>query len=791
MSHIPSSIIASIALTLLLQLTGCGGAASRESTQSKDKQAVQISLNSVGGGSIQHLETGIECKSQCTSEAHIGKAFKLLAIPDEDTEFMGWQGPPNCGLDAQCLIDPKPGITATAIFAKVTRYKLTVTKSGSGTVTSAPTGISCGSDCTQNYAQSKVIVLTATPAAGFNFASWSGTGVACPGTGTCSIKMDSAKTVQANFSAITGNVQLDIAVSGNGQVVSTPSGINCPSLCSGNFPNASIVTLTASATAGYQFAAWTGAASNCGNTPTCHLNLAGNMQAGANFVAISSGNKTRVSISGMGHVGASDQSLSCGHAPANLTNAQSANCVKAYSAGTMTFTATPFNEQFKFDHWSGACSGSSPQCTLNVTTGQQFSAVFVPVTASTDICTAMGLKSDRVVYKLEQHFPSLAIGQSFVDPKFGTTIRRVTDVMNDGRGTHKVIKTMYSTISAWNADESYLILYRTSGGDATHELYDGKTYQFIRKLDDIDPVDLEQIYWDTSDPDILYYANRTYNNLYRYRISSRSKEVLHNFDAQCTSGTELHGGSDPLFNSWDSKKFGFACAPNGKLFTYDVPSNSLGSIIASTLDYGAPQIAPSGSLVFFNENSGSSSGRPATVRDTNLNVIRTLDIASADEHGALSMLSNGNDTWNTVAFDSGPAGSGTGSLVQFNMKTGAVRVLVGESTGYPYPPSGTHVGATAFHRTGLVAVSIKDDLKGDSLLDTELLYVDTDAATNPKAAVCRVGHHRTTSDDYWAEPHPVMSPSGTRILFSSSWGDSRAGSEVVNVYVVELPGYRK
>ena len=87
----------------------------------------------------------------------------------------------------------------------------------------------------------------------------------------------------------------------------------------------------------------------------------------------------------------------------------------------------------------------------------------------------------------------------------------------------------------------------------THELFDGKTYQFIRKLDDIDPVDLEQIYWDTSDPDILYYANRTYNNLYRYRVSTRAKEVLHNFDAQCTSETELHGGSDPLFNSWDSK----------------------------------------------------------------------------------------------------------------------------------------------------------------------------------------------------------------------------------------------
>ena len=109
---------------------------------------------------------------------------------------------------------------------------------------------------------------------------------------------------------------------------------------------------------------------------------------------------------------------------------------------------------------------------------------------------------------------------------------------------------------------------------------------------------------------------------------------------------------------------------------------------------------PSGTQFFVNENNSNVSNRPATVRDANLNILRTIDIASADEHGALSMLSNGHDTWNAVAFDSGPNGSGTGTLVQFNLNTGATRVIVGESNGYPYPPSGTHVGATAFHRTG-------------------------------------------------------------------------------------------
>jgi len=416
-------------------------------------------------------------------------------------------------------------------------------------------------------------------------------------------------------------------------------------------------------------------------------------------------------------------------------------------------------------------------------------ARFVPAQPTTNVCSALGLKSDKTVYTLDNNFPSLAINQSFVDPKFGTTIRRVTDVRNDGRGSNNVIKTLYSTVSAWNADESYLILYRTDGSAATHELYNGKTYQFIRTLNDINPVDLEQVYWDTSDPDILYYADRTNNNLYRYHVSTRQADLIRNFNAQC--GTrELHGGGDPLFNSWDSSLFGFACTPNGGIFSYDLRTNTVGRLVAGSYDYGAPQAAPSGQRLFMNENNGSSSGRSATVRDRDMNVLRTLDLASGDEHGALSMLSNADDTWNAVAFDSGPAGSGIGTLVQHNMVTGAARVIVGPQTGYPYPPSGSHVGATAFHRTGLVAVSIKDDMRGDSLLDDELLYVDTDPVTNPASSVCRVGHHRTVSDDYWAEPHPSISPSGTRILFSSSWGDTNATQPVVNTYVVELPGYR-
>jgi hypothetical protein len=75
-------------------------------------------------------------------------------------------------------------------------YALTVTRNGSGTVTS-PSGISCGTTCTANIAANTAVTLTATPAAGNAFKGWYGGG--CSGRGTCTTTMGSARTITAYF----------------------------------------------------------------------------------------------------------------------------------------------------------------------------------------------------------------------------------------------------------------------------------------------------------------------------------------------------------------------------------------------------------------------------------------------------------------------------------------------------------------------------------------------------------------------------------------------------------------
>ena len=67
-----------------------------------------------------------------------------------------------------------------------------------------------------------------------------------------------------------------------------------------------------------------------------------------------------------------------------------------------------------------------------------------------------GLVQDLVPHPMSPLAPP-PVGQSVVDPEFRTRIRRVTAVP-PAEGENAVIKPMYSTVQAWNANESFLVL---------------------------------------------------------------------------------------------------------------------------------------------------------------------------------------------------------------------------------------------------------------------------------------------------------------------------------------------
>lgn len=79
-------------------------------------------------------------------------------------------------------------------------YGLTVSKAGtgSGTVTSSPAAINCGSTCGASFSSGTSVTLTAVAASGSTFVGWGG---ACTGTGTCTVSMTASRAVTATFNS--------------------------------------------------------------------------------------------------------------------------------------------------------------------------------------------------------------------------------------------------------------------------------------------------------------------------------------------------------------------------------------------------------------------------------------------------------------------------------------------------------------------------------------------------------------------------------------------------------------
>jgi hypothetical protein len=396
------------------------------------------------------------------------------------------------------------------------------------------------------------------------------------------------------------------------------------------------------------------------------------------------------------------------------------------------------------------------------------------VSTAIDLCA--GMVADLAPHTMTA-LAKPALGATATDAELGTTFRRITAVA--GTGATAAIVPMYTTISAWNADESRLILYAVGGGG--HQLYDGKTYQPIGPLD-INPADVEQVYWDTSDPDLLYYTDG--QAFIRYHVASRSKETLHDFGSLC-GGAAPTNGDDPMFTSWDSRRLGLTCGQ--KMFIYDWSTDTVLGPVATS---GTPpaQVAPGGTLAFLEAGTGQ-------ILDDHLALLRSLTLQAPDNHASLGRLANGHDTWNGTVYDDGndDARSNVGVLVTWDLTDGTGGAVIGPKTGYPYPPDG-HVSAMAYRQPGWIFVStfFVNGFDGTGaaptpgLLDLENLIADTNTGK-----VCRVGRHRSWGKanltlGYWAEAHTVPSPSGTRAVFASDWG----GGASVDSYVLELPSYR-
>ena len=422
---------------------------------------------------------------------------------------------------------------------------------------------------------------------------------------------------------------------------------------------------------------------------------------------------------------------------------------------------------------------------------------FVQSQEKIDLCEGLVQHKDDVKIDRYEKPPFM---QYYRDPAFSSKVIRITD---GPKGS--VLKPAYSTMQAWNADESFLMLYESNGGNTGHILFDGTTYERVKKLD-IVPVDLEEVFWSFKDPEILYYVSayfEHYGQFIKYNVVTDEHTILRDFrEGMCT---KMHAtaSNDVMMQSWDDDLFGFRCKTDEESisFSYRISTDTLTKIKSGEgtpwYEATAPMPTPSGER-FYKEGFSLASDMTQ--------VLHKLDLAEIYDHGSLGRTWDGQDALFRTVFDRSPKkcngskSGGVGHLTEFNLETGKCRSIISTADGWPYTASGTHVSAVAYKQPGWVAMSsvgygkfkhFKNGKPAPAL--TSEIYL---ANTNPdNMKVCRLAQHRSYAKDsenenynpYFGEPHATISPSGTRIVYGSDWYDS--GS--VDTYVIELPAYKR
>lgn len=171
-----------------------------------------LTVNKTGNGSgtVISSPSGINCGSICSAVFNSASVVTLTASPSAGSQFDGWGGDcSSCGTNTTCSVTMNSSKTCIASFSDTNSqpppppppaYTLTIYKAGtgSGTVTSNPAGINCGSTCSASFQPSILVTLTALPNTGSVFAGWGGACSACLGS-TCVVTMDTHKSCTVIF----------------------------------------------------------------------------------------------------------------------------------------------------------------------------------------------------------------------------------------------------------------------------------------------------------------------------------------------------------------------------------------------------------------------------------------------------------------------------------------------------------------------------------------------------------------------------------------------------------------
>jgi len=372
---------------------------------------------------------------------------------------------------------------------------------------------------------------------------------------------------------------------------------------------------------------------------------------------------------------------------------------------------------------------------------------------------ALASVSDRDVHMPVNYFTLVPppVGQSYLDPVFGTTIRRISDAQNQPNsrnvGFLPFIATEYSTMSPFNLDNSRLLLVHHS----YFALYDGEGH-YQRDLP-VDATANSEPRWSRRDPNLLYYIPVYGNSLKSFDAASGASSVVHTFAEY--SRISGRGESDICF---DGDHF-VLVGDDRDVFVYELSTDTKGPV----LDVGGRafddvMIAPDDSVLVGWIQRGTGRYNGVELFDRNMTFQR--QITPATGHMDVGRDTDGQPVllWINAA-DPQPAAGCLNAVVKVRLADAHQTCLLSLDWGLA-----AHLSLPDGNGWFFISTYAPGDpapLPGQwrPYVD-EVLQVRLDGSE-----VRRLAHHRSRPfNDYSYMPRAAVSRDGRRLVYSSNCG---------------------
>ena len=350
-------------------------------------------------------------------------------------------------------------------------------------------------------------------------------------------------------------------------------------------------------------------------------------------------------------------------------------------------------------------------------------------------------------------FQPPAVGGSYVDPVFGSTIKRISNALAtpdaDHGGYLPWITNEYSTMSPFNSDNSKILLVHQS----YFGLYDGSG-AYLRDL----PMEISassEPRWSRADNHTIYYVHG--DQFKTYDISSGAMKIVHTFSEY--SAISGMGESDISF---DGDHFVFA-GDGRYVFVYRIGTDTKSPVFdtgGKALD--SIYITPNNNVILSWIESGTVRYTGQELFDANMNFLR--QVGRADGHKDVTLDTNGDEVlvW-TNSNDPQPICNN--GIVKIRLADGqqtclatfdwslAVHISAPDNSGFVYVE--TYSPSNPNPPSGWVAYT------------NELLQIKLDGSQ-----VLRLAHHRSRpyqTDTYNWQPKMSTSRDGSRVVYGSDY----------------------